>query len=96
MRTVALLVLPLALAACESNYARSARIAREGRRLIADTGRFSVGPPSRAVRVGRATVVRGGGTLAAVVELRNTGEISNDVMHRIERELDLEDERLEI
>jgi CPA1 family monovalent cation:H+ antiporter len=33
---------------------------------------------------------------AAVVELRNTGEISNEVMHRIERELDLEDERLEI
>jgi CPA1 family monovalent cation:H+ antiporter len=33
---------------------------------------------------------------AAVVELRNSGEISNDVMHRIERELDLEDERLEI
>ncbi len=33
---------------------------------------------------------------AAVVELRNSGEISNEVMHRIERELDLEDERLEI
>ncbi len=32
----------------------------------------------------------------AVVELRNSGAISNDVMHRIERELDLEDERLEI
>ena len=32
----------------------------------------------------------------AVVQLRNAGEISNDVMHRIERELDLEDERLEI
>ena len=32
----------------------------------------------------------------AVVELRNRGAISNDVMHRIERELDLEDERLEI
>jgi Na+/H+ antiporter len=32
----------------------------------------------------------------AVVQLRNTGEISNEVMHRIERELDLEDERLEI
>src|SRR5687768_6298365 len=32
----------------------------------------------------------------AVVELRNQGQISNDVMHRIERELDLEDERLEI
>jgi CPA1 family monovalent cation:H+ antiporter len=33
---------------------------------------------------------------AAVVALRNDGTISNDVMHRIERELDLEDERLEI
>jgi CPA1 family monovalent cation:H+ antiporter len=33
---------------------------------------------------------------AAVVELRNRGDISNDVMHRIERELDLERERLEI
>jgi Na+/H+ antiporter len=32
----------------------------------------------------------------AVVDLRNRGEISNDVMHRLERELDLEDERLEI
>jgi CPA1 family monovalent cation:H+ antiporter len=32
----------------------------------------------------------------AVVQLRNEGVISNDVMHRIERELDLEDERLEI
>jgi CPA1 family monovalent cation:H+ antiporter len=34
--------------------------------------------------------------LAAIVELRNRGEISNDVMHRLERELDLERERLEI
>jgi CPA1 family monovalent cation:H+ antiporter len=34
--------------------------------------------------------------LAAIVDLRNRGEISNDVMHRIERELDLERERLEI
>ena len=32
----------------------------------------------------------------AVVGLRNEGTISNDVMHRIERELDLEDQRLEI
>jgi monovalent cation/hydrogen antiporter len=32
----------------------------------------------------------------AVVELRNSGEISNDVMHRIERELDLEESRLEV
>ena len=33
---------------------------------------------------------------AAIVDLRNRGEISNDVMHRVERELDLEDSRLEI
>jgi CPA1 family monovalent cation:H+ antiporter len=32
----------------------------------------------------------------AIVELRNRGEISNEVMHRLERELDLERERLEI
>jgi CPA1 family monovalent cation:H+ antiporter len=32
----------------------------------------------------------------AVVELRNGGAISNDVMHRIERELDLEESRLEV
>ena len=32
----------------------------------------------------------------ALVRLRNQGEISNDVMTRIERELDLEDSRLEI
>jgi monovalent cation/hydrogen antiporter len=31
-----------------------------------------------------------------LVRLRNTGAISNEVMHRLERELDLEDERLEI
>ncbi|HUR85267.1 MAG TPA: Na+/H+ antiporter [Solirubrobacteraceae bacterium] len=31
-----------------------------------------------------------------LVRLRNEGEISNAVMHRLERELDLEDERLEI
>jgi monovalent cation/hydrogen antiporter len=32
----------------------------------------------------------------AIVRLRNQGTISSDVMHRIERELDLEDTRLEI
>jgi CPA1 family monovalent cation:H+ antiporter len=32
----------------------------------------------------------------AIVDLRNSGEISNEVMHRVERELDLEDSRLEI
>jgi len=31
-----------------------------------------------------------------VVELRNEGAISDEVMHLLERELDLEDQRLEI
>jgi CPA1 family monovalent cation:H+ antiporter len=33
---------------------------------------------------------------AELTRLRNSGTISNEVMHRLERELDLEDERLEI
>jgi len=33
---------------------------------------------------------------AEIVRLRDAGTISNEVMHRIERELDLEDQRLEI
>jgi monovalent cation/hydrogen antiporter len=33
---------------------------------------------------------------AELVRLRNAGVISNEVMHRLERELDLEDDRLEI
>ena len=33
---------------------------------------------------------------AALVELRNSGEISAEVMRRIERELDLEESRLEV
>ena len=32
----------------------------------------------------------------AVVELRNTGEIRDEVMRRIERDLDLEDSRLDV
>ena len=31
----------------------------------------------------------------AIVELRNAGDISNEVMHRLERELDLEESYLE-
>jgi monovalent cation/hydrogen antiporter len=33
---------------------------------------------------------------AEIVRLRNAGLISNEIMHRVERDLDLEDERLEI
>jgi len=33
---------------------------------------------------------------AEIVRLRNAGLISDEIMHRVERELDREDERLEI
>jgi monovalent cation/hydrogen antiporter len=33
---------------------------------------------------------------AEIVRMRDAGVISNEIMHRLERELDLEDERLEI
>ena len=33
---------------------------------------------------------------STIVALRNRGELSNELMHRLERELDLEDARLEI
>ena len=33
---------------------------------------------------------------STVIELRDRGEINDDVLRRIERELDLEDSRLEI
>jgi len=33
---------------------------------------------------------------AEIVRLRNAGLSSNEIIHRVERELDLEDERLEI
>ena len=67
------------------------------RRLAAragqDRGRRLRGPLGR---LSDARARGAGGAARAVVRLRNEGTISNDVMHRIERELDLEDERLEI
>jgi CPA1 family monovalent cation:H+ antiporter len=33
---------------------------------------------------------------AAVVQLRHDGRISDEIMHRVERDLDLEDSRLDI
>ena len=37
-----------------------------------------------------------GAQRAALVELRNCGEASGDVIRRVERELDLEESRLEV
>ena len=46
---------------------------------------------------GRIRVERRGGLFTSeIVRLRNAGLISIEIMHRVGRELDLEDERLEI
>jgi hypothetical protein len=73
MRAGVIALAGLALAGCESNYARNERAAREGRRLMASAGKVTLGAPNRDVRIRRAVVVRGAGALAAVVELRNEG-----------------------
>jgi hypothetical protein len=73
MRTAALALAGLALAGCESNYARNDRAAREGKRLMASAGTVTLGATNRDVHVERALVVGGAGQLAAVVELRNSG-----------------------
>ena len=71
------------------------------RRLGARAGETDGRATAATTSTARASTRRWSATVLdaqrrAVVELRNRGEISNDVMHRIERELDLEDERLEI
>jgi hypothetical protein len=69
-----LVLAALALAGCESNYARNERAAREGRRLVAAGGKVKAGARNPDVHVRRSVIVRGpGGGLAAVVELRNEG-----------------------
>ena len=63
-----------------------ARRRRGRRRLRAPLAQVPEDGPHRARRAARARSS----------SCATPGEISNDVMHRIERELDLEDERLEI
>jgi hypothetical protein len=70
---LAVLVLAPALAACESNIDRSARIAGQGRHLIADKGTLKLGASNRDVHIQRAVIVHGDGAAAAAVEVRNAG-----------------------
>jgi hypothetical protein len=75
MRRVATLALAsVALAGCESNYARNDRAEREGQRLMASAGTVTLGAANPDVHVRRAVVVQGDGALAAAIELRNDGK----------------------
>ncbi len=59
-------------------------------------GDDSEGIEERSIAYQRLTRELGEAQRRAVVQMRNDGAISNEVMMRIERELDLEDSRLEI
>ncbi len=61
---------------------------------VSDDGDDGIEEQSRAYQRLRREVLNA--EREAVVELRRDGRISDDVMHRIERDLDLEDSRLDI
>jgi hypothetical protein len=61
------------LSACESTESESAKLGREGAKLIAGTGTVGLGGVNRAVHVGQVALVQGAGRTAAVVQLTNTG-----------------------
>lgn len=69
----ALGALALTLSACESTESESAKLGREGAKLIAGAGTVGLGGANRAVHVGQVALVRGSGRTAAVVQLTNSG-----------------------
>ncbi len=69
------LALVLAATGCESTESESARLGREGAKLIASAGTVGLGASNRAVRVGQVALVQGSGRTAAAVELTDTGAL---------------------
>ncbi len=69
----ALGALALTLSACESTESESARLGREGAKLIASAGTVGTGGANSEVRVGQAALVQGSGRTAAAVRLTNLG-----------------------
>jgi hypothetical protein len=72
----ALGALALTLSACESTESESAKLGREGAKLIAGAGTVGLGGANSAVHVGQVALVQGSGRTAAVVQLTNTGAAS--------------------
>lgn len=69
----ALGALALVLGGCESTESESAKLGREGAKLIAGAGTVGLGGANSAVHVGQVALVQGSGRTAAVVQLTNTG-----------------------
>jgi len=68
----ALGALALTFSACESTESESAKLGREGAKLIAGAGAVGLGGANRVVHVGQVALVQGSGRTAAVVQLTNT------------------------
>jgi len=73
LTVMALGALALTLSACESTESESARLGREGAKLIAGAGTLGTGGANPDVRVGQVALVQGSGRTAAAVRLTNTG-----------------------
>jgi hypothetical protein len=66
------LALALAASGCESTESESARLGREGAKLIASAGTVGLGVTNGAVRVGQVALVQSSGRIATAVELTDT------------------------
>ena len=73
LAAAALGALALTLSACESTESESARLGKEGAKLIAGAGTLGTGGSNPDVRVGAVALVQGSGRTAAVVQLTNVG-----------------------
>jgi hypothetical protein len=65
--------LALGMSACESTESESAKLGREGAKLIAGSATVGLGASNSQVHVGQAVLVQGPGRVAAAVQLTNTG-----------------------
>jgi hypothetical protein len=70
------LVLVLVAGGCESTESESARLGREGAKLIASAGTVGLGAANQVVRVGQVALVQGAGRTAAAVQLTDTGALA--------------------
>jgi hypothetical protein len=72
LTVMALGALALTLSACESTETESARLGREGAKLIAGAGTLGAGAANPDVHVAQVALVQGSGRTAAVVRLTNS------------------------
>ncbi len=65
--------LALGMGACESTESESAKLGREGAKLIAGSATVGLGASNSQVHIGQAVLVQSSGRVAAAVQLTNTG-----------------------